>query len=60
MVVLPNTTTPPEAVVVRPIVPVHVAPMAQQAMFRAWSRVQTEPEVQQAPPSAAARVEQEL
>jgi hypothetical protein len=39
--------------------PVHFAPMGQQAIFLPPSKVQTEPAVQQAPPSAAPSVEHE-
>lgn len=52
VVTLPNT--PPPAAVAVPVpsvmVPVQVAPIGQQAMLLALSFVQTEPEVQQAPP----------
>ncbi|TAQ87920.1 hypothetical protein B7494_g3739 [Chlorociboria aeruginascens] len=61
-VVLPKRIPPPVLVVaaVAPdIDPVHVAPTAQQAIFRALSVVHTEPEEQQAPAHAALDVEQE-
>lgn len=53
VVALPNTPPPPPAAVpVPPCVtdPVHFAPMGQHAMLFELSFVQTEPEVQQAPP----------
>jgi hypothetical protein len=56
----PNTPPPPDVVPVACVnCPVHVAPMGQQAIFPAASRVQVEPATQQAPPSSAARVVQE-
>jgi hypothetical protein len=66
VVEVPNTKPPlpvPVVVVVPVaiwIVPVHVAPMGQHAIFLAWSRVHIDPDVQQAPASAFAKVEQEL
>lgn len=62
-VVPPPSTAPPlpvvEAAVAAAMVPVHVAPVGQQAMFFALSVVHIEPAVQQAPPYFALRVEQE-
>lgn len=50
-VVPPNTTPPPGAVPVpKVIVPVHVAPIGQQAICLALSVVHTDPTVQHAPP----------
>jgi len=66
VVVPPRTNTPVEVVVVAvvlvgtEIVPVHTAPVGQQATCEAESREQTAFLEQQEPPSAAARVEQEL
>lgn len=40
--------------------PVHLAPMVQQATRCALSVVHRDPDSQQAPPNSAARVEQEL
>ncbi len=68
VVVLEAPKTAPELVDPVPVavataistVPVHVAPVGQQAMFFAWSVVHIEPAVQHAPASAAAKVEQEL
>lgn len=58
---LPNTAPPPVPVAVPMFtVPVHFAPVGQQAIFFAPSVVQNEPTVQHAPASAAASVEQEL
>jgi len=62
-VVLPSPNTavlPVEVPDPRVTVPVQVAPKGQQAIFFAWSVVQTEPCVQQAAASFLFRVEQEL
>lgn len=58
-VALPKTA-PPVVPVDLSIVPVHFAPIGQHAMLRELSSVHLDPTVQQAPPSAAASVEQEL
>lgn len=57
---VPNTAPPVPVAVPMFTVPVHFAPVGQQATFFAPSVVQNEPTVQHAPASAAASVEQEL
>jgi hypothetical protein len=61
VVPLPNTAPPVVvAAVAKSTVPVHFAPVGQQAITFAPSVLQTEPEVQHAPAYPAASVEQEL
>jgi len=57
---LPSTNGDVAVLVPCVTVPVQVAPMGQHAIFRELSSVQNVPDVQQAPPSTAARVEHEL